>query len=72
MGVCAHADWPVDKLSGLDVRAPKIECMCTGAQVCTHESSQRRQLDIGAETFLWAHELLHGKEEGFCMLKLID
>ncbi len=39
--VGAHANWPVDKRSGLenwrDTRAPKIECIRTGAQVCVHE-----------------------------------
>ncbi len=53
--VRAHADWPVDKPSGLDkwcyVRASKVECLRAGAQVCTHESPQHLWRAAGAGNF---------------------
>ncbi len=61
--VRAHANWPADKLSGLeklrDMGASKIACMNAVAQVCTHESLQRRRLNVGVWSFLGAHESLH-------------
>ncbi len=58
----AHADFSVDKLSGpekwRDMCTSKIDCLCTGELVRTHESHQRRQLIGGTENFLAAPELL--------------
>ncbi len=45
-----------------DMRASKVEHMCTGALICTHESFQRQRLDEGAVTFLWVHVLQQNKQ----------
>ncbi len=53
-------DWLISKLNGLekwrDMRASKIECLCTGAQVSMHDSSLRRRLGVIARNFLRAYK----------------
>ncbi len=49
-GVCAHTDWPVDELSGLenwrDRRASKTECMSAGVFLWTHELLQTHVVEV--------------------------
>ncbi len=61
VGVSAHLDWPLGKLSGLEKWHDSVRSepsASASAQVCPHESPQQRRLDIGAGALLWADQLL--------------